>query len=159
MQCLLRLAVISLALFALVLPAAAGGVIVPQQGMAGARIGMTKAQVRGALGAPLSIESGQNDFGAWTGFRYRNLVRVIFQSGNRVTAMLTTGRRERTASGVGVGSTRAQVLAGVRGVVCDGLGGGLGHCYRGSFESGRRVTDFFLRNGRVTRVAVGLVLD
>ena len=75
-----------------------------------------------------------------------------------MTAVWTTGTKERTARGIGVGSTRAQVLLLVPGARSESQAGYV-HCVVGSFEPGRRVTDFRLSNGRVTRVTVGFVID
>jgi hypothetical protein len=50
------------------------------------------------------------------------------------------------------------VRAAIRGVKCEGPVA-TGHCYLGTFVAGARVTDFFLRNGRVSRVIVGVVID
>jgi hypothetical protein len=148
---------LALAAFLLAAPVA-GATIVPQQGMAGVRVGMTRAQVEAALGTPLRVVRGTNDFGRYTELRYPFRVRVLLQGDVSVTAVWTTGRRERTASGVGVGSTEAEVRAGVRGVRCETVGG-FRSCSLGSFRPGARVTDFQLRAGRVVRVTVGLVID
>jgi len=147
------LAVLALAL----MPAAAAATIVPQKGIAGVRLGMSQAKVGSVLGAPKSTKHGTNDFGPYTTFRYSKLV-ITFQGNTAVTSMSTTRRTEKTGTGVGVGSTEAQVRARVKGVTCKTEFGSR-HCYLGAFLIGRRVTDFFVKNGRVTRVNIGRVLD
>jgi hypothetical protein len=73
----------------------------------------------------------------------------------KVFNLSTTAKSEKTATGVGVGSTAAAVKSGVKGARCDQK-----HCWVGRFEGGRKVTDFQLSaKGRVTRVTVGYVLD
>jgi hypothetical protein len=141
---------------ALVLGFGAGvaqAMIVPQRSIAGITLEMSKAQVRAKLGAPPRVRRGRNDFGAWTQFVYPR-VDVTFQSGNAVTALQTTSPKERTVRGAHVGSTKAELRARVRGLKCEP-----GHCFLGSFTAGKRVTDFFLRRGRVTRIVVGFVID
>src|SRR5207244_9311419 len=93
-------------LAALLLAAPAGAVLVPQQGMAGVRLGMTQAKVRAKLGKPAAVKHGSNDFGSYTELRYPGL-RVTFQGNATVTAIRTAARRERTIRGIGVGSTVA----------------------------------------------------
>jgi len=142
---------------ALALPAAASATIVPQARIAGVGIDSSSAKVKAALGTPARVEHGKNDFGPYTIFHYPGY-RVIFQGNGGVTQIETTLPKEKTASGVGVGSTRAEVKAGVPGVRCEGPAPG-GHCYLGSFTAGERVTDFFLANGRVRQVILGIVID
>ncbi len=144
---------LAVAFVALAFPAAAAGTIVPQRGIAGVKLHMKTADVRARLGPPTAVQKGRNDFGRYTTFVYSR-VRVTFQSGNRVTGLRTTSRLERTAAGVGVGSTKASVKAHVAGVTC-----GAAQCFLGSFMPGRTVTSFLLRHGRVRAVVVGIVLD
>ncbi|HEX5980440.1 MAG TPA: hypothetical protein VFY52_05055 [Thermoleophilaceae bacterium] len=139
-------------------PASAGAVIQLDRGIAGARIGNTKAEVRTALGQPARVRNGTNDFGPFTVFVYNGGIRVSFQSGNAVTAVSTKGLGDRTARGVGVRSTRAAVEQRVPGVECDTFMGTT-ICQRGEGLPGERVTAFFIRGGRVVRVTVGIVID
>ena len=151
-----RSIVLAAAAAALVLGFGAGvaqALVVPQRSIAGITLEMSKAQVRAKLGTPPRVRRGRNDFGAWTQFVYPR-VEVTFQGGNAVTGLQTTSPKERTAGGAHVGSTKAQLLARVNGLKCE-----TGHCFLGSFTAGKRVTDFFLRRGRVTRIVVGFVID
>jgi hypothetical protein len=141
----------------LLLAASAAATIVPQKGIAGVRIGMNPPRVRLVLGNPLRADHVKNEFGAATVWRYRRL-QVTFQGDRSVTAVSTTRRSERTASGVGVGSSEAQLKAGVKGLTCK-TESGVRYCYLGKFLAGHRVTDFFLKRGKVSRVAIGVVID
>jgi hypothetical protein len=152
-----RVAVALVAVVALVCAAAASAKIVPQRSIAGVRLGMTKAQVRATLGAPRRAIHGSNEFGSFTQFRYRGL-RVTFQGDVRVTDVFTTRTTERTARGIGVGSTESQVKAKVAGVRCR-TESGFRHCFVGRFLPGRRITDFRIKSGRVSSVDVGFVID
>jgi hypothetical protein len=143
---------------ALLAPAPAGAIIQLDRGIAGARLGNTKAEVRTALGQPNRVRNGTNDFGPFTVFLYSGGIRVTFQSGNAVTAVSTKGLGDRTARGIGVRSTRAAVEQRVPGVDCNTFMGTT-ICQRGEGLPGERVTSFFVRNGRVVRVTVGIVID
>ena len=145
------------AVLAGVLAFSAAATIVPQQGVAGVKIGMTQAKVRSVLGAPKSVKHGSNDFGKYTILKYGGL-QVNFQGNATVTAVSTTRTSEQTASGAGVGSTEAQVKAKVKGVKC-ATDSGFRHCYLGKLAAGHRVTDFSIKRGKVTRVDVGVVID
>ena len=139
------------------MPVAGVATIVPQQSIAGVRLQMSQAAVRGRLGTPIRIVRGSNEFGRFTEFRYPAL-RVSFQGNSAVTNISTTRRSERTARGVGVGSTEREVRARVRGVQCK-TEFGFRHCFLGRFLPGGRVTDFQIRRGRVIRIDIGFVID
>jgi hypothetical protein len=128
------------------------------RGIAGARIGNTRAEVRAALGTPSHVTNGSNDFGAFTQFRYAGGVTVTFQGRRHVTAVSTTGRGDRTARAVGVGSSERAVRRRVAGVTCETIAGSRS-CHTGTFDPGKRVTDFIIRHKRVSRVTVGDVID
>ena len=148
---------LAFAVLAAVLVASSAAAIVLQKGIAGVTIGMTQGKVRSVLGKPASVKRGSNDFGKYTTFKYPGL-QVNFQGNATVTAVSTTRTSERTASGVGVGSTEAQVKAKVKGVKC-ATDSGFRHCYLGKLGAGHRVTDFSIKRGKVSRVDVGVVID
>jgi hypothetical protein len=139
-------------------PTAASALIQVDKGIAGARLGNTRAEVRAALGRPVSIRNGANDFGPFTTFRYRGGISVNFQGRTEVTSVSTSGRGDRTARGVGVGSRESTVRRRVRGVRCETVAG-IRSCHTNRFRTGQVVTDFLIRRGKVTRVTVGRVLD
>jgi len=141
----------------LLAPAASQAVIQPQRSISGVAVGMNQVQVRAALGVP-RVTRGSNDFGPYTVFRYTGGITVTFQGNTRVSSVETTGLGDRTVRGVGVGSTEAIVRARVAGVRCV-TESGFRHCHLGQFLAGRRITDFVIRSGRVTRVTVGVVID
>jgi hypothetical protein len=131
--------------------------IVVQKGIAAVELGMTKAQVRAKLGRPRHVRTGTNEFGTFRELVYRR-VTVTFQSSPKVTSVRTTSTLERTPRGVGVGSTTAEVKTRVHGVRCRNEAG-FRHCFVGKFLPGRVVTDFRIRNGRVSSISVGFVID
>jgi hypothetical protein len=135
--------------------------IVPQQGMKGIRLGMTVRQVRDRLGAPDKVIFRHDEIQGRIRIYAYGLTRASFSPGAdaRVNTISTTSRQERTSRGVGVGSARTQVARKVPAVRCR-VEFGTDHCYVGSFNPGRRVTDFlFGPSGRVRRVTVGFVID
>ena len=131
--------------------------IVVQRSIGGVKLQMTKAQVRAKLGRPMSVRVGSNEFGTFVEKVYRR-VTVTVQGGDRVTNVSTTSPLEQTAGGVGVGSTRSRVKTKVANVTCKNESG-FKHCFVGAFLPGRTVTDFRLRNGRVSAVSIGFVID
>ena len=155
----LLLTALLMSAFAVIVPGQAAAIIQIDRGIAGVRIDNTKQQVRNALGTPNRVINGTNDFGAFTEFRYAGRIRVLFAQGNRVTLVSTRGLGDRTARGVGVRSTLAAVRNRVPGVSCEPPTVGLRVCHTNEFVGGQRVTAFILRNGRVIRADVGVVID
>ncbi len=148
---------VAIALAALVSAQSASAVIIPQKGMAGVRLGMTRAKVRAVLGSPKTIFKGKNEFGSFTSFNYAR-VQVSFQGNQRVTNLRTQHREEKTRGGVGFGTTERLLRARVRGLRCK-TEYGFRHCWLGAFLAGRRVTNFMLSGGRVSRIDIGFVID
>jgi hypothetical protein len=148
-----------LAGFAVAVPGEAGAIIQIDQGIAGVRLDNTKQQVRAALGPPKRVRQGNNPFGPFTEFLYAGKIRVLFSGGNRATLVSTRGLGDRTARGVGVRSTLNAVRNRVPGVTCEPPIQGLRICHTNEFDPGQVVTSFFVRNGRVTRVDVAVVID
>jgi hypothetical protein len=139
----------------------AEGKIVVQRSMKGIRLGMTVREVRDRLGAPDRISFRSDELQGRVRVYAYGLTRASFSPGDdgRVNSISTTSRHERTSRGIGVGSARSQVARKVPGVRCR-LEFGTDHCYLGSFDPGRRVTDFLIgANGRVRRVTIGFVID
>ena len=145
-------------LAALGAPAAASALVQVDRGIAGARLGSTRAEVRAALGGPRTARSGANDFGPFSRWTYRGGITVLFQGRAEVSSVSTTGRGDRTARGVGVGSSERAVRQRVRGVRCETIVGSRS-CHTGRFTAGEIITDFLIRGGTVRRITVGRVLD
>jgi len=141
----------------LALAGSATATIVIGHGIAGVRLGMSRAAVRARLGRPAKVVHAKNEFGPYTEFRYRGYV-VDFQQNATVTSITTTLAREKTTAGVGVGSTWEQVRRKVAHLRCEGSPV-LGDCHVGQLLPGKTVTDFFFKAGKVARVLVGIVLD
>lgn len=147
----------------LCLAAPAGARILPQQGIAGVKLGMIRAKVIELKGEPTAEKVMRNEIiGPQRVMRYGG-TKFSFggaSAGAGVVGIRTVDRRERTPSGVGVGSTVAAVKAGVAGVVCRNEFG-ISHCMKGQLRAGKRVTDFALDGpgGEVVAVTVGFVID
>lgn len=149
--CVLALALLGLASDALAM-------VQLDRGIAGARLGSSRAEVRAALGTPTKTAAGRNDFGPWLRYTYAGGVRVFFQGRSEVTSVETTGLGDRTAKGVGVGSSEADVIAGVPRVKCETFEA-VRMCHTRDLLPGQRVTDFRIESGKVARVTVAIVID
>lgn len=143
MRRFLAIAAVGIALLA---AQSAVATIKPQRGMSGLWLGMTKAQVQGKLGRPIGTGGGRFYYArVWVGFRQGRAVEIS-----------TTRSSERTASGVGVDSTEADVRRSYPSVTC-GPSGGFRRCRLGSGKPGTRATDFLLGRGRVLQISVLLL--
>ncbi|HEX4345063.1 MAG TPA: hypothetical protein VHZ31_05830 [Solirubrobacteraceae bacterium] len=139
------------ALAALALPALAAATIVVDRGVDRARIGMTEHQLRAKLGkADVAERSGSSKSLV---YRRRKLVVTLFRG--RVQIVSTDARKDRTAGGVGPGSTLAALRRHVSGERC-GEKVGVYSCKIGSSRRGRRSTVFLIEHGRVATVSVAL---
>jgi len=90
----------------------AGAAIVPGRAIDGISLRMSEAQVRARLGAPLHVYRWVAAHGRHVAqLHYASLDVVVQSLGNRPVVVLVLTRRpsDRTASGVGVGSTLASV--------------------------------------------------
>jgi len=140
---------------------AAGAAIVPQKSIRGVAIGDTVKKVRDKLGKPSAVAYSTNEIiGKVRSERY-GLTTVRYDgtgTSAKVIQVETRSKAERV-SGVGVGSTYADVKAKVAKVTCS-RGGGAATCTIGEFVPGARVTTFYFNSkSRVSEVAIGLVID
>lgn len=119
----------------------------PGRGMSGVSLGMTKAQVKARLGRPVAAAGGR-----W----FYPRVWVVFR-GTRAAEITTTRSTERTAAGLGVDSTEAQVRRFYPQAVCGPYPVSFRRCRLGSGRPGTRVTDFLIGRGRVLQVTIALL--
>jgi hypothetical protein len=139
-------AIASAAVLAAAAAADASATIVPGKGMSGVALGMTKAQVRARLGAPIGTGGGRWYYArVWVGFR-----------ASRAVEITTTRSTERTRGGLGVDSTEAALRASYPALRCSAATP-FRRCRLGSGAPGTRVTDFMVGRGRVLQVTVALL--
>ena len=123
------------ATFACSVPACAR--ITVNRSVAGVGLGMTAAQVRAKLGAP-ALSTGT---GGSRDLVYRDRGLVVTIAHARVVIVSTRSRHERTARGIGPGSTVAALQRRAPGARC-GEKAGVQFCRIGSIRPGRRSTTF-----------------
>jgi hypothetical protein len=137
--------------------AAVVALIVPQHGIHGVSLSMSHRAVTNRLSKATQVKRIDAGAGPEQLAIFPH-VRVWFGPGMGVIQIETTSPVDRTASGVGIGSTEVQLRAGVKGLAC-ATESGIRHCHLGTYTAGHVVTDFFVRRGRVYRIVVGRVLD
>jgi len=145
----------------LLLPvASASAEVVPGESIAGVEIGMKRGEVKRLLGQPDEVRRPRHEiFGRFIELRYGRLKVGLFRSDRTVFSVRTTSRRERTASGVGVGTRKRGLRRRLEGERCERLEG-FRHCFLGRFEAGEIVMDFILtRSNRVKAIRLIRVID
>src|SRR5215204_897842 len=130
---------------------AADAMIQINRGIAGARLGNSKAQVKAALGKPAKVKISSRDFLRIREYRFRGGIRVFFVGDKDVTSVETSGLGDRTATGIGVGSEESDVKSKVASVRCETIET-TRFCVTGDIaEAGERGTRFDIKNGKVRR--------
>src|SRR5215210_8917163 len=101
-------AVVTVAAVLVAAAADASATILPQNGMSGVALGMTKTQVRARLGGPIGTGGGRWYYArVWVGFR-----------DSRAVEITTTRSMERTVGGLGVDSSESSLRASYPGLKC-----------------------------------------
>ncbi|HEX6390583.1 MAG TPA: hypothetical protein VFZ89_14085 [Solirubrobacteraceae bacterium] len=149
--------VLATAVALVALAPAAQAKIVVQESIAGVKVGMSAKQVREVLGAPRSVSYPKDEIqGSFKHYDY-GLTDVFITRGTSgvVFNITTRSRAQRTASGIGVGSTRKALQRAFPKAKCQNR-----YCSIGEARPGKTVTSFFLSaTFRVRQVALGIVID
>lgn len=142
-------AVVTVASFAILASAAlAGGSrLITKSSIGGGKPGQTRSQYRAAYGSPKPIENLENNF---TRLRYAGGVEVYFKTGTKKGLyIVVTGKRFKTAKGVGPCAKASAVKAAYPGVVKVPLGGP-----EYAYRLGKKLW-FEIEFGKVAAVALG----
>lgn len=137
-----------------VVPVVAQAAIVPGRSVAGVQLGATTAQVRATLGAP---DAGSNILN----YRYiaRRGLGVYFIAGKAYEITVVKGP-QKTAKGIGIGSTRAAVTTAYPKATCAKAVTGVRtfECtLPGRFAGRATRTVFTTKSGKVSEITVGYV--
>jgi hypothetical protein len=156
-------------LFALLLAAPAGAVIVPGKGMAGAKLGQCIETVVAKLGPPDKTFGKTEPTGEFVEtYTYLDLgirVRFFHGPGECLVAgeFFTAAGKERTAEGVGKRTSRRILKQRLKHVKCETFRQGkrtIRSCHIGRFTPAKRVTEFRMNaKGKVSSVSVRVVSD
>jgi hypothetical protein len=155
--------------FSLLLVAPAGAVIVPGKGMAGAHLGQCIEEVVSVLGEPDRTFGKTEPTGefveTYTCKKLGLKVRFFRGPGECLEAgeFFTAASKERTAEGVGKGTTRRTLKRKLKHVKCETFHQGertIRSCHIGRFTPSKRITEFRINaKGRVGTISVRYVSD
>jgi molybdenum cofactor biosynthesis enzyme len=125
-------------------------------------MGMSTAKVTATLGKPDRKRTVNSEIlGRTSEWVYGRTV-VQFSGTAKSSTVIEVETRdpeERTAAGIGIGSTKAELKRSVKKARCES-GDGFNLCSVGAFRPGRTVTTFRLTpKNRVSSVSVGTVID
>lgn len=109
--------VVAAALLTFAFPAVAAATLVINSGLSGVSLDNTMKQVRHELGRPSAVDRSG---GTTTWFYLGRGLSIDFGKNNRVHDLSTFSSSQRTASGVGAGSSETAVMKLVPGVHCSG---------------------------------------
>ena len=134
--------------------------IVPQQSIDGVHLLMSAPGVRHVLGAPKSTKTLKDEIQGTIRLMDYGKTKVYLSAtaDGTVFSIMTTDRRQKTATGVGVGSTERALKRGVKSLHCTAPGANRA-CTVGRELAGKRVTRFVLSGGRVRQITLGFVID
>ena len=141
----------------LVLAQSADALIVPQDNIAGVKIGMSQEKVLDVLGDPAQTITDRDGITTYT-YRKKG-IKVLFRPGSTVNRAVSINvyqhRRQLTARGVGLADTRRTVRKKVPGVKCHRYDPSYAICLVGSGKTGRISTTFWLtRKNKVKLVTL-----
>ena len=156
-------------LFSLLLAAPAGAVIVPGKGMAGVKLGQCIEDVVAVIGEPDRTFGKTEPTGEFVeSYKYEKLgiiIRFYHGPGECLVTgeFFTATRKERTAEGVGKGTTRRTLKKKLKHVKCETFRQSkrkIRSCHIGKFTPSKRVTEFRMTaKGRVGTISVRVVSD
>jgi hypothetical protein len=156
-------------LFPLLLAAPAGAVIVPGQGMAGAKLGQCIETVVGKLGEPDKTFGKTEPTGEFVETYYYDklAIKIRFYHGPNQSLVagefFTAAGKERTAEGVGKRTSRRVLKKKLKHVKCETFRQGkrkIRSCHIGRFTPSKRVTEFRMTpKWRVGTISVRYVSD
>lgn len=126
------------------------GATVTFSGIGDVRLNMSEASVRQALGRPSSSKPWRDQQAVRLFYPRRKIEVLLDRDADQVVGVKTTSRKEKTSSGLGVGSSLRSVRGKLRGERC----GSALRVLVCSVERDGRIMDFDLRRSRVVRVSV-----
>ncbi len=153
-----------------VLAAPAGAMIVPQDNIEGVKIGMTQQKVLDTLGdagktqTELGGGGGETPITTYTYFKRGMRVRFIPNQANTLNVAFAVevyaDRGQRTAEGIGIGSTRRALKKALKGEWCRRYDKTYAFCLIGSGKAHRKSTTFLLnRKNRVKKIFISRPFD